>query len=156
MGKIRVGARTLTGDDVHELEVVTHCACRAYANDIVDIVEIVQLPAVDADCGNAHAGSHDGHGNALPCAGVTLNTSDVVHEHGAFQKGLGDELCAQGVTGHEHGLCDILLFGGDMRSGNRHNNSSYDYFVNSKANYNKQISKVKLQDAIIYDIIKIR
>ena len=26
----------------------------------------------------------------------------------------------------------------------------------SKANYNKQISKVKLQDAIIYDIIKIR
>ena len=131
--EVGVRARARTGDDVHEVQVVRERTGRADADDVVDIVEVVQLPAVDADRRDAHAGGHHGHGHALPRAGVALHAADVVDEHGIFQKGLGDELRAQRVTGHEHGLGDVSGFGCDMRRGNRHDTTSVFLFFSGLA-----------------------
>ena len=133
MREVGVRARARTGDDVHEVQVVRERTGRADTDNVVDIVEVVQLPAVDADRRDAHTGGHHGHGHALPRAGVTLHAADVVDEHGIFQKGLGDELRAQRVAGHEHGLGDVSGFGCDMRRGNRHDTTSVFLFFSGLA-----------------------
>ena len=122
--KVGVGACALRGDDVHDLYIVLQSAGGADADDVVDIIEIEQLPAVDTDGGDAHAGGHDRDGDALPCAGVPLHTADIIDEHGIGKEGIGDELRAQRIAGHEDGLCDLAFFGRDMRGGNRHNITS--------------------------------
>ena len=122
--EVGVRARARTGDDVHQLQIVGERTGRADADDVVNIVEIVQLPAVDADRRDAHAGGHHGHGHALPRAGVALHAADVIDEHGIFKEGLGDELRAQRVAGHEHGLGDLTGFGFNMRRRNRHKDTS--------------------------------
>ena len=150
--EVGVGACTLCGNDVHQLKVITQSACGADADDVVNIVEVVQLVAVNADCGDAHAGSHYGHGNALPGAGVTLNATDIVYENGIFKEGFCDELCTKGIAGHKHGLCDFFLLCSYMGGGNRHNFSS-DKFICFYWNYIKQIAKVKLQECRLCDKI---
>ncbi len=115
-----VGARALTGDDVHELQLVLKRPGGADADDVVHAVLAEKLPAVDADGGHTHAGGHDRHGNALPRAGVPLHAADVVDEHGVCEEGVGDELRAQRVAGHEHGLGDLAGLCVYMGSGNRH------------------------------------
>ena len=59
---------------------------------------------VDADGGHSHAGGHHGDGHALIAPVVALDAPDVVHQHGVFQEGFGDELGAQGVAGHQNGF----------------------------------------------------
>ena len=49
-------------------------------------VEVEKLPAVYTDGGHAHARSHNAYGNALPCAGITLYTADIVYQNGVFKK----------------------------------------------------------------------
>lgn len=53
-----------------------------------------------------------------------LHTADLIDEHGIGKEGIGDELRAQRIAGHEDGLCDMAFFGLDMRGGNRHNITS--------------------------------
>ena len=120
MHEVGVGACALTGDDIHKLKIVAQRTGRAYADDIINIIEIVQLPAVDTDGRNAHAACHNGHGNALPCAGVTLNAADIVHEYGILKEGFCYEFGSERIAGHEHRFCDILFFCRYVRSGNRH------------------------------------
>ena len=47
--KVGIRARARTGDDIHEVQIIRERTGRADADDVVDIIEIVQLPAVDAD-----------------------------------------------------------------------------------------------------------
>ena len=58
----------------------------ADTDDVFHTVEVKQLVGVDADGGHTHAGCHNGYGNALPCAGITLYTAYIVYQNGVFKK----------------------------------------------------------------------
>ena len=111
LGIVRVGAGTLGQDDVIEVDVILDGAGGADADDVLHTEEIEQLVGVDADGGHTHTGCHHGHLDALIVAGVAVDTTDVVHQHGVFQEVFGDELAAQGIAGHQHGFAeaDIVL-----------------------------------------------
>lgn len=110
-GEVRVCAGALTGDDAAELEIGAHRARRADADDVLDAVLGIELVGVDGDGRHAHAAGHHGDGHALVGAGVALHAADVVDEDGVFKKGLGDELRAQRVAGHEDGFREIAGLG---------------------------------------------
>ena len=119
-GQDGVGAGALADDDVHDVQLVAQRTGGADTDDVVHIVEVEQLPAVDADRRDAHAGGHDRDRHALPGAGVALDTADVVDKLGVGEEGLGDKLRAQRIAGHQHGLGDLAGLGVDVRGGDRH------------------------------------
>ena len=118
VGKAGVGAGTLTGHHAAQLQVRPQSTGGAHADDVLHAVLGVQLMGVDADGGHSHAGGHHGDGHALIGAGVALDAPDVVHQHGVFQEGFGDELGAQGVAGHQNGFGEGTGCGAVM--GGRH------------------------------------
>ena len=105
--KVRVCACAHAEDDVTNLNVLAHSACRADTHDILNAEELEELVGIDADRGHTHTGCHYRNGNTLPEAGVALNTTNVVNELCIGEEGLCDELCSEGVAGHKHGLGEI-------------------------------------------------
>ena len=116
-GKIAVGAGTLAQHNVVNIDVILDGTGGTHADDVFHTVAVVQLMGVDADGGHTPAGSHDGNLHALLGTGVTVDATDIDHQNGVFQEVLGDELAAQGIAGHQHGLAEITGLGGDMGSG---------------------------------------
>ena len=117
---VGIGAGGLSGHQITQLQVILQCAGGADADDVVDVIEIEELPAVDADGRDTHTGSHDGDRDTLPGAGVALNSADIVDQNGVGEEGFGDELGAQWITGHEHGFGDLVFLRIDVGGGNRH------------------------------------
>ena len=115
-----IGAGALTGNDIHQLQLVAQRAGGADADDVVHIIEVEKLPAVYADGRHTHAGGHNGDGDAFPGAGVALNAADIVHQNRVGEKILRNEFGTERIAGHEHGLCDILFPCGNVGSGNGH------------------------------------
>ena len=64
---------------------------------------------------------------AVEMESAALYAAHVVDEARLGQKGFGDELRAQRITGHQDGFCDIFDFGGVM--GSRHGDSSFEMFL---------------------------
>ena len=126
LGPVGVGAGALTQDDVIQLDVLLDGTGGADTDDVLNAVAVEQLVGVDADGGHTHAGGHDGNLDALVGAGVTLNTTDVIHQDGVLQEVLSDELGAQGIAGHEDGLAEVAVLGIDVGSGDLefHNGAS--------------------------------
>ncbi len=104
------------------MEIIGKRTCGADADNVVNIVEVEQLPAVNADGRYTHAGCHNGNGNSLVGAGIALNTAYVIHEDGVLNVIFGNELGSQRIAGHKHGFCKCALRGIDVRGGNRHIN----------------------------------
>lgn len=94
VGKIRVCARARSYDHVAQLQRGSYAARRAYADNIVHIVEIEKLIGVDAHRRHTHTGSHNRDGLAVICSGIALNASDIVYETGVVEKSFGDILCS--------------------------------------------------------------
>ena len=117
LGPVGVGAGPLGNHQVIEIDVVLKGSGGAHPDDVVHIVAGEQLVGVDADGGHAHAGGHDGDLHPLVGAGIALDAPDVVHQHRVLQEVLRNELRAQGVAGHKHGLAEVSGFGGNMGSG---------------------------------------
>ena len=72
----------------------SYAARRAYADNIVHIVEIEKLIGVNAHRRHTHTGSHNRDGLAVICSGIALNASDIVYEAGVVEKSFGDILCS--------------------------------------------------------------
>ena len=94
MGKIRIGARARSYNNIAQFESGGYAARRAYADNIVHIVEIEKLIGVNAHRRHTHTGSHNRDGLAVICSGITLNASDIVYEAGVVEKSFGDILCS--------------------------------------------------------------
>ena len=118
VGKAGVGAGALTGHHTAQLQVRPHGPGGAHADDVLHAVLGVQLVGVNADGGHSHTGSHHGHRHTLIGASVALDAPDVVHQHGVFQEGFGNELRAQGIAGHQDGFGECA--GGGAVMGGRH------------------------------------
>ena len=116
VGEVGVGACSLGGNDVPELQAGADGSGGADADDVVHAVLGEQLIGVDADGGHPHAGGHNGDGYILVGAGIAVDAPDVVDQPGVVQEGVGDELGPQGVAGHEDGLGEIAGVGGIVRS----------------------------------------
>ena len=114
-GEVGIGAGAHAGAHAAELHIRAHRARGADADDVLHAVVGVELVGVDGDGRDAHAARHHAHAHALVGAGVALHAADVVDKLRIFQKGLRDELRAEGVAGHEHGLGEIAVLGIVMR-----------------------------------------
>ena len=112
--EIGIGVGAHAHHDVADFHIVADAAGGAHADDVLHAVEVVQLVGVDTDGRHAHAGGHHGDALALVIAGVALHAADVVDHHGVLEEGLGDELRAQRIAGHQHGTGEIALLGGDV------------------------------------------
>ena len=107
----RIGACALGDHDVIQVNMILDRAGRAHTDDVFHTEEIKQLMGIDADGRHTHAGSHNGHLNTLVIAGVAVDTTNVVHQHGIFQKVFSNKLRTQGITGHQHSFAkaDLIL-----------------------------------------------
>ena len=122
LGPVGVGAGALGNHQVIQVNILLNGAGGTYPDDVVHAVAGEQFMGVDADGGHSHAGGHDGDLHTLIGAGIALNAPDVVHQHRVFQKVFRNELGAQGIAGHQHGLAKIAGLGGNMRGwGIKHN-----------------------------------
>ena len=119
VGEVGVRAGAEGADDVAQPQLVGYAARGADADDVLDAVAVVELPAVNPDAGYAHAARHDGDARALPEPGVALDAADVIYEHGVLEEGLGYVLRAQRVARHEHGLREIALIRAVVRGRHR-------------------------------------
>ena len=115
-GIVGLADRTVGQHDVEQLGLVGVAARRADADDVVHIVELEQLVGVDADGGHSHAAAHHADGAALIGTGKTQHPADAGHLADILQKGVCNEFCAQGVTGHQDSFCEVAFFGADVGS----------------------------------------
>ena len=98
----------------HHVEHLGLRAVRARRTDADDVFHAIlgeQLPGINADRRHAHTASHHGYRHTLIRAGVAQHAAHRGNKPRAFQKGLGNEFCAQRVSGHEHGFCKIARGG---------------------------------------------
>ena len=132
VSEIGIGAGTLRQHDVIQFNMILNGSGRPDPDDVLHAEEVEQLVGIDADGRHAHAGGHDGHLHAFVPAGIAVNAPDVIDQDGIFQKMLRDELGAQGIAGHQHGLAEANLIGHvDMGGSGEvgHNEPPYIYFV---------------------------
>ena len=118
MGEVRVGVSAHAGHNVPHLQLGAEHTSGTDTDDVLHIVEVEQLVAVNADGRHTHAGSHDGHTLAVIGAGVALYTADVIYQHRILQKMLCNVLGAKGITGHQDGIGKIACLGGNVRRRN--------------------------------------
>ncbi len=104
VGEVGVRAGPLGDDQIPELQFFAEGPGGAHPDDVLHAVEVEELVGVNADAGDAHAGGHGGNLHAVVGPRPALDAPDVVHQPGVFQKGPGNELCPEGVAGHEDGL----------------------------------------------------
>ena len=102
------GAGTLGENHIQKFQIVLQAACRTDTDNIIYIIFFVELPAVDADGRDAHAGGHDGDGDVLPGAGNAHDATDVVDQSAMFQKCFSNKLRTAGIAGHENGFRDAI------------------------------------------------
>ena len=114
------GAGTLGENHIQKLQIVLQAACRTDTDNIIYIIFFVELPAVDADGRDAHAGGHDGDGDVLPGASDAHDAAYIVDQGAMFQKCFSNKLRTAGIAGHENGFRDAIdrcfIMGGRHRS----------------------------------------
>ena len=117
LGHSVVALRVSAGGQHHvkQLGLVGVRTSRADADDVLDAILAEQLVGIDADGGHTHAAAHHADGAALVSAGKAVHTAHVGDEARVLQKGFGDELRPQRITGHQDGLGKIAFFGAVMR-----------------------------------------
>ena len=118
-GKIRVGAGALAQHDVINIDMLLNGTGRTHTDDIFHTVAVKELMGLDANGRHSHAGSHHRDLNALVSSGVTVDTADVIHKDGIFQKIFRNKFGAQRITGHQNGLAEITGFCADVRGRGR-------------------------------------
>ena len=116
MGKIRVCARARSYNNIAQFKSGGYAARRAYADNIIDIVEIEKLIGIYAYRGHAHAGRHDGDRLSVISSGIALNASDIVYEAGVVEKSFGDIFRPERIAGHEDCFGEIAFVCGVMCS----------------------------------------
>ena len=115
VGKVAVGAGALSQHNIIQIDVVLDGAGRAYTDDVLHAIAIVQLVGVDADGRHAHTGGHNADLHALVSTGVAVDATDIVHQNGVFQEVFSNEFAAQRIAGHQHSLTEIAGSGSNMR-----------------------------------------
>ena len=118
-GVVGLAHRTGGQHHVEQLGLFGVAAGGADADDVVHIVELEQLIRIDADGRHAHAAAHHADGAALIGAGKAQHAAHTGHLTHILQEGVGNELGAQRVTGHEDRLGEIALFGAVVRGRHR-------------------------------------
>ena len=92
------------------MQVFVERTARAYADNVFDVVKIVQFIRINADCGLSHTGSHNRHSLALVIAGVAVDASYVVDQSGVFKKIFRNKFGAKRIARHKNGICEITEF----------------------------------------------
>ena len=105
---VGVGACSHAEDDVANLNLLAHSTCRTDTHNVLNTEVVKELVGVDTDRGHTHTGSHYRNSLALPKTCVAVNTAHVVNKLCILKEGLCNKLCSEGVTGHKHGLCEII------------------------------------------------
>ena len=117
-GVVGIGAASHTDDDIPKLYFIGQPAGGTDADDIIYTVKVEQLIRVDSDRRASHAAALDRKSAALIGSGIAQHPADSVVADRAGEKGFRDELCPQGVAGHEDGLGDFagnsLVVGGGV------------------------------------------
>ena len=96
------------------MQVGVQRAGAAKADNVLYIVEMEQLIAVNADGGDTHAVAHNGNRHAMVGAGVAQHPAHSIKAYRAFQVVFGGKLGAQRVAGHQYIGGYLALLGSIM------------------------------------------
>ena len=113
--EIGVGTSAEPRNHVLQTEFIGKSTRRTDTNDIFHVKKVEKLVAVDRHGGHTHAARHDGNPRSLVSSRVSLDSADVIHEHGILQIRFRNKFCAKRISGHEDCFGEIAFFCCNMR-----------------------------------------
>ena len=126
---IRICACTHGNHHIHHIYIILQSACRTNTDNLLHIIKIVQLIAVNTHRRHTHTASHYRNLLSLISSGISKHISYGIKAHRILQISFCNIFRTKRISRHQNLFCNISFFCSIVWCWNRHNISSFSLFL---------------------------